>query len=163
MTVSKYLDEGPGSGISNTRTGRDGRGPPMLGVSLLIVSKFYHILMVSSCAQWQPLTTCPILLHWWNNNIIQFILPTILPSLHLFKIQNPHNIETLLCSGKQIITIDLYPPLLEDGCGFFVTRRPALHRSPVFIIRRLWLHPHIHRVLPSKILDTAFMLLCNSY
>ena len=68
----------------------------MRGVSLLIVSKFYHILMVSSCAQWQPLTTCPILLHWWNNNIIQFILPTILPSFHLFKIQNPHNIETML-------------------------------------------------------------------
>ena len=68
----------------------------MRGVSLLIVSKFYHILMVSSCAQWQPLTTCPILLHWWNNSIIQFILPTILPSFHLFKIQNPHNIETML-------------------------------------------------------------------
>ena len=68
----------------------------MRGVSLLIVSKFYHILMVSSCAQWQPLTTCPILLHWWNNNIIQFILPTILPSFHLFKIHNPHNIETML-------------------------------------------------------------------
>ena len=46
--------------------------------------------------------------------------------------------------------IDLYSHLLEDGCGFFVTRRPALHRSPVFIIRRLWLHPHIHRVFLQK-------------
>ena len=128
----------------------------MRGVSLLIVSKFYHILMVSSCAQWQPLTTCPILLHWWNNNIIQFILPTILSS---FKIQNPHNIETMLWKPNYNYWF-IFPSTWR---WLWIFCDPAACTAPVACIyhSKVMTSSSYPPRVPSKILDTAFMLLCN--
>ena len=98
------------------------------GVSLLILSEFYHILMVGACYQWQPLIHC-------------LISPSLIRLVHNIVQEQDIVMSTALSSIiKTVISIKIGFILTVKGYWFCTSlAKQRLKRLKIpFIVSRSW-------------------------